>query len=101
MKRPPRSPVAHWRRWLPVMPLLFGAACGGPQTLGDGGTESEPASRNPHAGRVGKLDPTVFLFDAVPAGVGLAERIFERAVDLTSRAKDLIARCPCHGGCPA
>ena len=27
-------PRACWR-WLPVLPLLFGAACGGPQALGD------------------------------------------------------------------
>jgi hypothetical protein len=28
-------PSAVSRRWLPVWPLLFGAACGGPQSLGD------------------------------------------------------------------
>ncbi len=33
----PRA-LACWR-WLPVLPLLFGAACGGPQALGDAGAK--------------------------------------------------------------
>ncbi len=71
------------------------------QTLGDGGTAGESAGRDPHAGRTGGIDPTVFLFDALPGGVGLAERIFERAPELVFRARDLIERCPCLAGCPA
>ena len=31
-------PRACWP-WLPVLPLLFGAACGGPQALGDAGAK--------------------------------------------------------------
>jgi hypothetical protein len=33
-----RSPAAAWR-WLPVLPLLLSAACGGPQSLGDSGAK--------------------------------------------------------------
>jgi hypothetical protein len=36
--KPRRSQLAGYRRWLPVLPLLFGAACGGPQDLGDAGS---------------------------------------------------------------
>ncbi|HVU05422.1 MAG TPA: DEAD/DEAH box helicase [Polyangiaceae bacterium] len=76
------------------------------RTLGDGEGESGrdsavPAGRNPHAGRTGGFDPTLFLFDAVPGGVGLAARIYERADELVGRARDLIATCRCEGGCPA
>jgi len=77
------------------------------QTLGDGGqagTGDEPAvapGRDPHAGRTGGFDPTVFLFDALPGGVGLAERIYERAFDLCEAAGRLIRSCSCPGGCPA
>jgi DEAD/DEAH box helicase domain-containing protein len=79
------------------------------QTLGDGGsddpraarTDALPPGRDPHNGRVGNFDPTVFLFDAHPGGVGLAERIFERAPELVDRARTLIERCPCPSGCPA
>ncbi len=77
------------------------------QTLGDGGqagTSDEPAvapGRDPHAGRTGGFDPTVFLFDALPGGVGLAERIHERAAELCSAAARLIETCACPAGCPA
>lgn len=75
------------------------------RTLGDGaseidGTELAPG-RNPHTGRTGRIDPTLFLFDAVPGGVGLAERIFERAETLVGAAHRLIASCSCAAGCPA
>jgi DEAD/DEAH box helicase domain-containing protein len=75
------------------------------QTLGDG-AEGRPGSglgpgRDPQHGRTGGFDPTLFLFDAQPGGVGLSERIFERAIELVGRARALIERCPCRGGCPA
>jgi DEAD/DEAH box helicase domain-containing protein len=43
----------------------------------------------------------VFLFDAIPGGVGLAERIYERAGELLERAGRLIRGCSCRSGCPA
>jgi len=45
--------------------------------------------------------PTLFLFDALPGGVGLARRIYERTEELMERAARLIASCPCKSGCPA
>jgi DEAD/DEAH box helicase domain-containing protein len=45
--------------------------------------------------------PTLFLYDALPGGVGLARRIFERAEELFARAGRLIMTCPCKSGCPA
>jgi DEAD/DEAH box helicase domain-containing protein len=45
--------------------------------------------------------PTLFLYDALPGGVGLARRIYERADELMARAARLIADCPCVSGCPA
>jgi DEAD/DEAH box helicase domain-containing protein len=81
------------------------------RTLGDGAGDAsdasgahgpaKPAGRNPHAGRIGGFDPTLFLFDAVPGGVGLAERIYERVEELIESARDLIRGCPCKAGCPA
>ncbi|MCA9596471.1 MAG: DEAD/DEAH box helicase [Myxococcales bacterium] len=71
------------------------------QTLGDGGTEGVAPGRDPFGGRIGGFDPTVFLFDAQPGGVGLAPRIFERAGELCDRARALIEGCRCEGGCPA
>jgi len=77
------------------------------QTLGDGAESSEqggtraPAGRDPFQKRWGNFDPTVFLFDAHPGGVGLAPRIYERSAELFARAESLIEQCPCGGGCPA
>jgi DEAD/DEAH box helicase domain-containing protein len=77
------------------------------QTLGDGsnpngeGGVMVPAGRDYFGGRVGRFDPTVFLFDAHAGGVGLAPRIFERAEELLGRVHTLLAGCPCEAGCPA
>jgi DEAD/DEAH box helicase domain-containing protein len=77
------------------------------QTLGDGGQEGDEQAaavapgRDPHSGRTGQFDPTVFLFDALPGGVGLAERIYERGRELCWAAGRLIRSCSCPGGCPA
>jgi DEAD/DEAH box helicase domain-containing protein len=79
------------------------------QTLGDGeGQPSLPgeepqraAGRNPHTGQTGGFDPTIFLFDAHPGGVGLSPRIFELARELLERTLLLIEACPCASGCPA
>jgi DEAD/DEAH box helicase domain-containing protein len=51
---------------------------------------------SPHTGR-----PTVFLYDAVPGGVGLAERLFRLHPQVLEAARDLIASCPCEAGCPS
>ncbi|CAN5598536.1 ATP-dependent helicase MrfA [soil metagenome] len=52
--------------------------------------------RSPHAER-----PVVYLYEAVPGGVGLAPRLFERHDELVAGAARLIEQCPCDAGCPA
>jgi DEAD/DEAH box helicase domain-containing protein len=47
------------------------------------------------------FDATLFLFDHVPGGVGLAERIFEKAAQLLVRTRTMVASCACEQGCPA
>lgn len=47
------------------------------------------------------FEATAYLFDNVPCGVGLAERIHERAFELLARAAELVADCPCDLGCPS
>lgn len=44
---------------------------------------------------------TAYLFDNVPCGVGLAERIYERADALLQRAGELVRGCSCDQGCPS
>ena len=52
--------------------------------------------RSPHAEH-----PVIYLYDGVPGGVGLAERLFERHAELISGALGLVESCPCEAGCPA
>lgn len=46
------------------------------------------------------IDPTVFLYDEVPGGVGLASRLFEERDALLQRARRLVSACGCDDGCP-
>ena len=52
--------------------------------------------RSPH-----QEAPTIYLYEAVPGGVGLAPRLWERHAELVDGAAELIASCSCDSGCPA
>ncbi|MEW6568783.1 MAG: DEAD/DEAH box helicase [Chloroflexota bacterium] len=45
--------------------------------------------------------PTITLYDRVPEGLGLAERLYELHAELLQGALDLVQGCPCLDGCPA
>ena len=45
--------------------------------------------------------PTIYLYEAVPGGVGLSERLYGRHDELVAGAADLIRACACDAGCPA
>jgi len=47
------------------------------------------------------FSPTLFVYEHVPGGTGLAERIWEQRDELLARALRLVERCPCRAGCPA
>jgi DEAD/DEAH box helicase domain-containing protein len=47
------------------------------------------------------FDPTVFLYDHVPGGIGLAPRLYEAREELVARARSLALGCGCRAGCPA
>ncbi|HQI82702.1 MAG TPA: DUF1998 domain-containing protein, partial [Deltaproteobacteria bacterium] len=46
------------------------------------------------------FDPTVFVFDAYPGGIGFSDLLYERHDELVSAAQSLISSCPCEHGCP-
>ncbi|HEY3522921.1 MAG TPA: DEAD/DEAH box helicase [Candidatus Limnocylindrales bacterium] len=52
--------------------------------------------RSPH-----QEHPTIYLYEAVPGGIGLSERLWDRHDELVTAADDLIAACTCDAGCPA
>src|SRR5436190_1767109 len=52
--------------------------------------------RSPHS-----EEPTIYLYEAVPGGIGLSERLWDRHDELLAGAAELIASCGCDAGCPA
>jgi len=76
-------------------------------TLGDahedGGGESPGISlpRKTRGGPSAGYNPTLFLYEHIPGGTGLSQRIFEQRETLLARALRLIERCPCERSCPA
>jgi DEAD/DEAH box helicase domain-containing protein len=45
--------------------------------------------------------PTVVLYDQVPAGVGFSQRLYELHDELMYRASELVTNCDCSDGCPS
>ncbi len=45
--------------------------------------------------------PTVILYDKVPAGIGLAEKLYRIQDEVLARAFDLVSECDCKEGCPS
>jgi len=45
--------------------------------------------------------PTIVLYDAIPAGIGFSQKLFEMHEELMARALELVRKCPCADGCPS
>ncbi|SDH02148.1 DEAD/DEAH box helicase domain-containing protein [Alteribacillus persepolensis] len=45
--------------------------------------------------------PTIFLYDRYPGGVGLSSAVYKRFLTLLQNAKNLVQTCPCTHGCPS
>ncbi len=69
------------------------------QSLEDGSLGADTIV-GPSATNDSGFDPTLFLFDNVPGGVGLAARIYEESPELITRVRALLGRCSCEIGCP-
>jgi len=75
-------------------------------TLGDTGADDAdgPDAGLPRKQRGGPrpgYSPTLFLYEHVPGGTGLAERIWEKHSVLLARALRLVETCACKTGCPS
>ncbi|HSB89738.1 MAG TPA: DEAD/DEAH box helicase [Anaerolineales bacterium] len=49
----------------------------------------------------GTRSPTITLYDRIPEGLGMAERLYEWMPQLLQGALDLVRSCGCLDGCPA
>ncbi len=45
--------------------------------------------------------PTLYVYDAVPGGVGLTERLYTLTDELVRACREAVDSCPCTDGCPA
>ena len=45
--------------------------------------------------------PTIYLYDSIPGGIGLSDRVYEMQDELFVRAREMLLACPCADGCPS
>ena len=45
--------------------------------------------------------PTIYLYDSVPGGIGLSDRVYEMDDVLLRQAMEMLKVCPCTDGCPS
>jgi DEAD/DEAH box helicase domain-containing protein len=61
-----------------------------------------PNSEHDEAGvRKDAFDPTIFIFDAYPGGIGFSDLLYKEHEGLLASARSLIGACPCSHGCPS
>ncbi len=49
----------------------------------------------------GRIEPSIFFWDAYPGGVGLASRLYEDFFVILAGTQRLVADCACQSGCPS
>ena len=45
--------------------------------------------------------PTVYIYENIPGGVGLSEKLYAESDKLFESAHDHVRKCPCPAGCPS
>ena len=45
--------------------------------------------------------PTIVIYDQIPAGIGLSQRLYEIHLEVVTNALALVQTCPCDTGCPS
>ncbi len=44
---------------------------------------------------------TIFLYDGIEGGIGIAEKAYDKIVDLLNASYKSVSSCPCKDGCPS
>jgi len=74
-------------------------------TIGEGAPDMEAYEADPSGNsefREGQFfQPTLYLYDAYPGGIGLSEPLYHLHDLLVTRARELVASCTCEKGCPS
>jgi DEAD/DEAH box helicase domain-containing protein len=45
--------------------------------------------------------PTLYLYDAYPGGIGIADRVYRDRPTVFDTAYEMVTGCPCENGCPS
>src|SRR5690606_30389513 len=45
--------------------------------------------------------PTIFLYDRYPGGIGLSEKVYEIMERIFEESEQMISNCQCDSGCPS
>jgi len=64
-------------------------------------TTSPQSARDATGVMADAFDPTVFIFDAYPGGIGFSDLLYAEHDRLLASALSLIRSCPCRHGCPS
>ena len=51
--------------------------------------------------KIGLFEPTLFLYDNYPGGIGFSHQLFDDTPMLLEKTMRLISRCECRYGCPS
>jgi len=65
----------------------------GPNRVGGTGRGERPSEVS--------AEPTIFLYDNYPGGIGFSEPLFGMHDALLEQTRELISTCPCVSGCPS
>ena len=55
-----------------------------------------PQVKSTHSG-----EPTIYLYDRYPGGIGLSEKLYEKMEHILSEAKNRLINALCESGCPS
>lgn len=55
-----------------------------------------PQVKATHSGQ-----PTIYMYDRYPGGIGLSEKLYEKMGLIMKEAELMIISCPCESGCPS
>ena len=47
------------------------------------------------------FEPTLYLYDNYPGGIGQSEPLFRLRETLLAKSRELLSSCPCEKGCPS
>lgn len=63
----------------------------------------DPGDLGLHVDAAGSVfgEPSIALYDEVPAGIGFSQKLFELHDELLARGLQLVTECPCEDGCPS